>query len=70
MNEAAVPDGIKGMGSGPGGQQPITNYTEVEQKATMWDKDISIELILDFISETDQVTTFLPTVAKLCLNPL
>lgn len=62
VNEAAIPDDIKGIGLGTGlgqqGQQPITNYTQVE-KATAWNKDTSINLILDFIIETDQVNDFL-----------
>ena len=59
MNEAAVPDNVKETGSGQGGQQPITKYTQVEQRPTAWDKDTSIELILDFVIETDQVNNTL-----------
>ena len=59
VNRTVVPDGIKGMGSGQGGQQPITNFTQVEEKAIEWNKDMSIELILDFIIETDQVNNIL-----------
>ena len=59
VNEVVVPDGLKSTGSGQEGQQSIANYTQVERKATAWDKDISIENILDFIIETDQVNDIL-----------
>ena len=55
VHEAAVPDEVKGTESGKEMQQPITRYTQAEQKSTGWDKDVSIEHMLDFVIETDQV---------------
>lgn len=55
VHEAAVPDEMKGTESGKEMQQSITRYTQAEQKSAVWDKDVSIEHILDFIIETDQV---------------
>jgi hypothetical protein len=69
VNGAAVPDEIKGMSSGQGGQQPITNYAQVEQKTTAWNKDASIELILDFILETDQVNDVFTNCCHTVIEP-
>ena len=70
MNEAAVPEEVKKAESGQGGQQPITNYTRVKQKAVEWDKDTSIELILKFIVETDQVSDVLTYNCYATINTL
>lgn len=69
VNEAAIPDNVKGTGTGQGGQQPITNYTQVERKATTWDKEVSVDLVLDFIIETDQVNNTLTNQGYVVLNP-
>lgn len=70
VNEAAVPDSAKGTGSSQVGQQPITNCMQVEQKATARDRDTAIELILDFIIETNQVNNALTDDATQYLNSL
>lgn len=59
VNKAAVPDEMKQDKPGQGVQQPIMKYAQAEQRASRWDKDTSIELILDFIIETDQVCDIL-----------